>query len=374
MLKGIYLTLMIGPAVPVVAPKMVVDALSGIQITSSKERSGFQLTFSVAKNSPLLTTLLPAGFFDPIITRVIIIVTLNGVPNVLMDGLITNQEFSPSNDPGQSNLVVTGEDLSVAMNLVEKVVPYPGFTEDAQVLACLAPYAVLGVVPMVLPPIISTIPNIEDGWETQRSTDLDLIKNLARRVGYIFFVDPGPLPGQSIAYFGPDTNLPIPQPALTINMDALTNVESMSFSLDGLAKEVGLFNILVPDGGTTTITVPVPNIDPFKPPLGLRPAPTMKVNYPSSVAGLRTDQAAQAILGYLLSNRPALTVNGSLDVMHYNGILRARLLVGVRGAGITYDGMYYVDSVTHNIKPGEYKQNFTLSRDGLISDLPFVAP
>jgi hypothetical protein len=374
MLKGIYLTLMIGPALPTVAPKMVVDALSGIQVTSSKERSGFQLTFSVAKDSPLLTTLLPAGLFDPIITRVIIIVTLNGVPNVLMDGLVTNQEFSPSNDPGQSTLTITGEDLSVAMNLIEKVIPYPSMTEDAQVAAALAPYAVLGVTPLIIPPIIPTTPVVTEGWETQRSTDLDLIKRLARRVGYIFFVDPGPLPGQSTAYFGPDANLPIPQPALTVNMDALTNVESLSFSLDGLAKEVGLFNILVPDGGTTTITVPVPNIDPFKPPLGLRPAPTMKINYPSSVAGLKSDDAAQAILGYLLSNRPAVTVTGSLDVMHYNSILRARLMVGVRGAGITYDGLYYVDSVTHNIKPGEYKQNFTLSRDGLVSDIPVVLP
>ena len=60
--------------------------------------------------------------------------------------------------------------------------------------------------------------------------------------------------------------------------------------------------------------------------------------------------------------------------MRYNGILRARLMVGVRGSGIAYDGMYYVDSVTHNIKSGEYKQNFTLSRDGLISNTPFVLP
>jgi hypothetical protein len=59
-------------------------------------------------------------------------------------------------------------------------------------------------------------------------------------------------------------------------------------------------------------------------------------------------------------------------VPRYGSILRARLLVGVRGAGITYDGMYYVESVTHNLKRGEYKQNFTLSRDGLISQTPLV--
>jgi hypothetical protein len=48
------------------------------------------------------------------------------------------------------------------------------------------------------------------------------------------------------------------------------------------------------------------------------------------------------------------------------------MLVGVRGAGIAYDGLYYVNSVTHDIKRGEYKQSFQLSRDGLISLTPRV--
>ena len=61
----------------------------------------------------------------------------------------------------------------------------------------------------------------------------------------------------------------------------------------------------------------------------------------------------------------AVSGNGSLNVMRYGHILRARMLVGVRGAGLAYDGMYYVESVTHNIKRGEYKQSFTLSRDGV---------
>jgi hypothetical protein len=76
MLKGIHLTLLIGPAVPIPAPQFVLDALTGVQVNSGREGSGFQLTFSTGKTSPLLTTLLPAGYFDPMVTRVIIIVTL----------------------------------------------------------------------------------------------------------------------------------------------------------------------------------------------------------------------------------------------------------------------------------------------------------
>src|SRR4051812_20423167 len=109
MLKGFHLTLLIGPAVPVPAPQLVIDALTAVLVTSSKDRSGFQLTFGVSTRSPLLTTMLPAGYLDPMVTRVIIVVTVGGMPHVLMDGIVTRQELSPSNEPGQSTLTVTGE-------------------------------------------------------------------------------------------------------------------------------------------------------------------------------------------------------------------------------------------------------------------------
>ena len=119
MSSEMHLTLMIGPAVPVPAPQSVIDALTSVQVNSDKERSGFQLTFAVNKKSPLLTTMLPAGYFDPIVTRVVIIATVNGLPSVLMDGIVTRQELAPSNEPGQSTLTVTGEDLSVLMDIVQ---------------------------------------------------------------------------------------------------------------------------------------------------------------------------------------------------------------------------------------------------------------
>ena len=47
----------------------------------------------------------------------------------------------------------------------------------------------------------------------------------------------------------------------------------------------------------------------------------------------------------------------------YGGVLQARQLVGVRGAGPAFDGLYYVKSVTHKIKRGSYKQSFTLDSE-----------
>ena len=372
MLKGVHLTLMIGPAVPVPAPRSVIDALTSVQVTSGKDHSGFQLTFAVSKKSPLLKTMLPAGYFDPISTRVIIVATLGGMPHVLMDGLVTRQELHPSSEPGKSTLTITGEDLSIAMDLVEMVIPYPALPTTAKLYAILAKYAALGIAPLVVPPTNIFVESPSSGWTSQRGTDRAYIKAIASGCGYVFFVRPGPLPGMSTAYFGPDINLPIPQPALSINMDAHTNVEALSFSLDGLAKKVGIFTIFDPITKKIPIKIPIPNIDIFKPPLGARPTPPAKVELGYDISKLKLAEAAQSVLAFLAKDSAAISGTGSLDVMRYGRILESRMLVGVRGAGLAYDGMYYVDSVTHNIKPGEFKQSFTLSRDGLISITPRV--
>ncbi len=372
MLKGINLTLMIGPAVPVPAPQSVMDALTSIQVNSGSNRSGFQLTFSVSKNSPLQTTLLPAGFFDPITTRVVIVVTVGGFPNVIMDGIATQQQLQPSNEPGQSTLTITGEDLSVLMDVIHIKRPFPAMPEIARIYTVLAPYAAFGIAPVAIPPFIPKLQVPTNGWESQDETDRAYLQRVARMNGFVFYVEPGPLPLQSIAYFGPDIRIPVPQPALNVNMDAHTNTESLSFTLDGLAKKVRIYFVMDPITKKIPIPIPVPNINAFKPPLGLRPTPPARVEFADDVASEAPDGAAKNILAFLMNNSDAISASGSLDVLRYGRVLRSRMLVGVRGAGLAYDGMYYVNSVTHNIKQGEYKQSFELSRDGLISNTPRV--
>jgi hypothetical protein len=374
MLEGIHLTLMIGPAVPIPAPKSVVDALRSVQVTSGKDKSGFQLTFALGKNSPLQTTMLPAGYFDPITTRVILVVTLGGFPHVIMDGIVTRQEMSPSSEPGQSTLTITGEDLSVLMDIVEIKRPFIALDDTLTLYAVLAPYLAFGIVPLLLPPIIPAdfLPPTE-GWKAQTGTDLQLIKKIASANGYVFYVEPGPLPGQSIAYFGPNIRIPVPQPALSINMDAETNVESLSFALDGLAKEVVIVTIMDPITHKIPIPIPIPNISIFQPPLGARPTFPAKIRFAKNVEGKTVPAVIKQTVGQMLRGAAnAITVSGALDVLRYGHVLRSKMLVGVRGAGLTYDGLYYVDSVTHNIQRGQYKQSFQLSRDGLISNTPKV--
>src|SRR5262249_58537524 len=95
-------------------------------------------------------------------------------------------------------------------------------------------------------PVIPDVSNPLEEMPSQIGTDLAYIRQLAQQVGYVFYVEPGPVPGSSIAYFGPDIRIPAPQPALNVNMDAATNVESLSFSLDGTMKKVTVITVMHP--------------------------------------------------------------------------------------------------------------------------------
>jgi hypothetical protein len=245
--------------------------------------------------------------------------------------------------------------------------------EIARLYVILAKYLVFGIVPIVLPPIPPDIPIPTNEIPSHlEGTDRAYIQRLAREAGYVFYVEPGPLPLHSIAYFGPDIRIPVPQPALNVNMDAHTNVESMTFSLDGLAKKIFVYTIMDPATHKIPIPIPVPNLSVLRPPMGARIAVPSKVEFVKQGADRSTTKAIQEILGMTFSASDSINVSGTLDVVRYGRPLKSRMMVGVRGAGLAYDGLYYVNSVTHNIRRGEYKQNFQLSRDGLVSLTPKV--
>ena len=264
------LMLMMGPTIVVPVPAPVTDALMSVQVTTSAgQASGFQLTFAVSKDSLINRVLLPVGFFDPKI-RVIIIVVFNGAPTVLMDGIITRQDFSASDEPGAATLTVTGEDLTAVMDLVDEYACYPALSSEDQVVAICLKYAVYGIIPAAIPPLLREVKPPTERIEVQSSTDLDYIKALASDAGYVFYIDPGPVPGVNIAYWGPEVRVGIPQPALSINMDAATNVESLSFSFDGRARTQMTVTITEPNT-KLSVPVPIPDVGLLRPPAGAGP-------------------------------------------------------------------------------------------------------
>jgi hypothetical protein len=58
--------------------------------------------------------------------------------------------------------------------------------------------------------------------------------------------------------------------------------------------------------------------------------------------------------------------------VRYGRVLHARERVGVRGVGVTHDGLYYVESVSHSISVGRFTTSFSLKREGTWPLLPVL--
>ncbi len=377
-LLGIHLTLLIGPTVAVPAPPPLMEALQSVEVTHSDEvRSGFQVTFQVGRSGPadLLDYALVSNPLLKPFNRVVLIVTFNAIPRVLMDGIITHQQFSSSNEPGASIFAITGEDVSLMMDLEEKSAEHPAQDDTLIALKLIASYAQYGLIPMVIPPVMIDPPIPIERIPVQQGTDLQYLKQIAERHAYVFYITPGPAPLANTAYWGPPVRLGVPQSALTVNMGAESNVES--FNVRNNALEPTLVEGKVQDR-TTGQTLPVKTFASLRPPLAAFPA--WLFNQPNvrrtqfRQSGVNAVQAFARAQSMTDASIDAVTAEGELDALRYGNLLQPRRLVGVRGAGYLHDGLWYVKRVTHTIRREAYRQRFTLAREGLGSTVPVVIP
>lgn len=379
MLSGVTLTLMIGPLVPIPVPREALDALASVEVTNRDlGASTFQISFTLSNRSPIETVFMLSGGGPLLFLRVVVVVTVKGTANVIMDGVITNHQIVPGTNKTHSTLVITGEDLTALMNQMNlSGFPFPATPPEGRVALLLAKWSFLGIIPIIIPSIMMNEVMPTEAIPSQQGTDLAYIQALADQVGYVFYIDPGPWPGTSKAYWGPFVKTGIPQPALNLDMDAASNVESLSFNFDSQKNKIPTV-FIYNEESDLTIPIPIPAITPLNPPLGLiPPLPTSLSDLQPVADDLAKRPVPEAILiGMSKASQwaDAVTGEGSLDVVRYGQPLKARGLVGVRGAGSAFDGLHFVRSVTHKIKPGEYKQSFELSRNGLVSTVQTVTP
>lgn len=363
---GIHMKMEIGSQVPAPVPLRLKEALQSVQVTTSdSERSGFELKFQIGRgvlermDYPLVKSPLLKPF-----NRVLLRIYFNVTPHALMDGIITDQQLVPGDDPGSSTLTITGKDVSLLLDLEVKVQPHPGEPDNAIVTKRIASYN--------LKPLVSPLPAQDPPLPTQivpsqHSTDMAYIEALAQRHGYTFYIIPGLKTALTQAYWGPPRREGKPQKALAVNMGPHTNVSSINFHYQGMQAN----KVMYMDGEERRTIQSATRI-----PLVRDPAPLERLVFLSNtgqLSGQRLQDYAQAQVDNSLDQ--VVTASGELDTLRYGRLLQPRQTVDLRGAGESYDGTYYVKSVTHNInvRQGSYTQGFTLAREGLGVRLPVVS-
>lgn len=367
-LLGIRLILLMGKTVPLPAPASVMNALKEIKVTNdAKGKDGFEMTLTLAKEKAADYGLLVSGVLDPD-TRVVIGALLGLTPEPLIDGVIYHHEIIPGAD-GTTTLHVKGRSISVLLDLEEKNEKYENLPDSMISSLILLRYAQYGIIPQAMQ--TTDVPLMVNRIPRQHETDLGFLQRLAERNSFVFYIEPLTM-GTSIAYFGPEDRLSVPQPALTHNLGPSSNVQTIRFANDALAPAGVSGSFVEP---ITKMSIKIPALpSPDFPPMTMNPVTPRRRKLMRSTANKNPLQAGVSALAKMAEAQDPIDASGTLDTVSYGHVLRARRLVGVRGAGYAYNGVYKVSKVTHDIKPGAYTQSFELKREGTGALLPVVFP
>jgi hypothetical protein len=364
---GVRLLMLVGDTVPVPAPYALTSALESVTVTNDAQGTdGFQMSFKLAKDTLVDYGVLLGRLVEPF-KRVVLAVVFGALPEVLIDGVITNHQFTPSAEPGASRLAITGRDVSQMLDLEERNEEYPNQPDSLIATQIIGRYAQYGLVPQPTP--TTDVPIFLQRIPRQCETDLAFLRRLASRNGFVFYVEPMTV-GVSSAYFGPENRLTFPQPKLTLGMGSAANLTGIHFTRDALAPVATTGTFVEP---ITKTAIPIPPLPSLKiPPLASAPEPARRTTIARDTAQATPGQAALTTLSSATNAPDALVGEGEVDAIRYGHVLRARKLVGVQGAGLAHDGLYFVRRVTHTLAVGSYKAQFTLSREGTGSLVPAV--
>lgn len=372
---GVHLTMLIGKTIPTPAPVQLSEALKDVNVSHNDQgSSGFQISFHIGRSGLLDLTdyaLLRNSLLQPF-NRVILLVRFALVPEVLIDGIITNIQMNPNDQPGASTLTITGEDVSVMMDLEQKNQSFPALSDYLKVLKIIGAYAAdYGLIPPFPPldisPMTPVNPLEQLDQQPRNMTDRGYVQELADRYGYVFYVTPGPIPLVNKVHWGIPERLTFPQPALSVNMGSASNVKSINFSYDALKPQ----KVSYKKDEETTAAINSPSFTHLVPLARDRAEARKEI----SLTGFSGELAKKQAQGMVDSSFDSvITANGELDALRYERLLKPRGLVGLRGVGDTYDGLYYVKNVSHRISKGSYSQSFTLTREGTGTLTPFIVP
>lgn len=289
----------------------------------------------------------------------------------VFDGYVTAVAANLGSQPGDTNLDLTGMDMTVLLSLEEKVTTYPNLSDSDVAQQILGGYGV-----QVQADSTPTVHQENDTTLVQRSTDAQLVRELARRNGFEFYFETDPDSGEVVAYFRKPQLDGTPQPDLAIQFGDDSNLRSFSVRVSAQRPltvkaeqiDVKLDSANTGQAGDTELAK-----------LGATDQNTLVGGPLGSLVTPRDAPAQMLLLGPPTGDATELqtivqavrdeaawfiTAGGEVNSDAYQAVLRPHRLVLIKGAGTQYSGKYYVTAVTHELKAdGSYVQRFEARRN-----------
>ena len=305
--------------------------------------------------------------------RVVLVVTINGNAESLIDGVATNVEMQPG-EGGVGKLVVKGKDLSALMDIIDSpALPFPAMPPSVRVLLILAKYAAFGVVPLVIPSIVDDPAAADRSRSRSSAAPTTPTSSRSReRCGLRVLPRAGPESGHVEGLLGPRDPRRRAAAGADHRHGRAEQRRAAARSTSTRRSKTDPDRLLPGAADQGADRHSDSGHHAAQPAARPGAAAAAEDRAPRRHRPPVARSALMAGLAYAGQHSDSVFGNGQLDVARYGRLLKSRQLVGVRGAGLPFDGLYYVKSVTHDIERGAYKQSFTLARNGLISTLPTV--
>ena len=382
MLGGVTFTVLIGlPPLPL--PPPLLKALQKVEVDASTEiASVFRLRFGLSHTEfgdwDLIMPQYEELLFRPLTPVQIRVKVGIDIPRAIINGYITNQNVIYDDEGGASAMEIIGMDATMLMNMRENVTPWPMPDDGSIAAAVFAQYA---IVPMVSPSIPFKIDPTDA--TVQRGTDIRFLRRLAQRNGFECFVQPQPQSGIDFGYFGPPKNIPgLQEAVINVKMGAQTNVSefkirydmikptlSMAFGIDSMTRTPNVAISIAP----AVTPPPIGGPYPWGTQMGMQDATLRLVAGPHMLPMILPAQTGQmslpglAVANQAISNRSSWAVIAEGLVGTDAGVLSVGRTANIRGAGLAFNGAYYVTRVTHTFDVGgcSYTQKFEARRNAI---------
>ncbi|MBI4650384.1 hypothetical protein HY745_03680 [Candidatus Desantisbacteria bacterium] len=266
-------------------------------------------------------------------------------------------------------LEVRGMDPTCLMNLEEKFVDWSAQSHSDIACAIFNSY---GITPFAEE---ASVTHTEDGNVlVQRNTDIRFLKELAVKNGFDCYtaVDES---GELKGYFKPLTLDSAPLPVLAVHFEGKTNVQfmdvqvvaDMPLSISGwyLNLEDKTIEQIEKSEYDHTLLGKESLINIINDKVAQLSAPLEAVSriYKGDIVFQTVTELEKTIQGNLNRSGWFIKAVGIVNSEIYEGIIRARQIVPVKGMGTRYSGDYLVSSVKHIISKDNYEQHIELIRN-----------
>jgi phage protein D len=341
-------------------------ALSSVEVEESAELPGaIQLSLAIAADgSGDLTYVNDSNFFP--YANLALVVTADGQPpECIFDGYVLSHKLHLDRGITASTLEVWGQDASWLMNLTETTKEWADVTDVSVASTVFGDYG-MKPAPDNAADSDDTATHTESGHTLmQRASDIQFLRQLARRNGKLCRVFCGAQAGQRIGYFAKPDLTATPTITLTLNDPAKTMLAELDIEWDVTRpSEVlagqDLFTSDTPASADVT--------DSGLAPLASRDLATFAGRTMMAMLTTTVDDNGELALraaSLLREGGFFVRCTGKVDLSALGVVLRVGAVVAVAGIGSVHSGNYYVWSVHHTIKQDSYEMAFVLVRNAV---------